>query len=312
MSMDLEFFANRNSESQGRLDQDSLIIGEGKYKYVFRGTYERSGEPSADKFLKTGTTFSSKCFDDDVHNAEEALKYVAGFYDYIETTVYRGRVSIKVNIPEVWTQTSGGYLKSQKMLREPFIANFQKFNSNSGAADLTAQVAQALSHFSYHASDGTELPLCDLQGGRVDESYVLSDAVMMSMGKKYWNTDLGAMGIENWLSAHQCNAFCCKSWKNWTGARSLIRPVFSSTTVFDASTAPAKQQDFMRIRPSHIHFTQDSIKNTFRDGHTLLETALQIVREEVGKRDIPLISSFGLGTGGSLRLTIDDLQSFAF
>ena len=42
----------------------------------------------------------------------------------------------------------------------------------------------------------------------------------------------------------------------------------------------------MRIRPSHIHFTQDSIKNTFRDGHTLLETALQIVREEVGKRDI--------------------------
>ena len=194
MSMDLEFFANRNSESQGRLDQDSLIIGEGKYKYVFRGTYERSGEPAADKFLKTGTTFSSKCFDDDVHNAEEALKYVAGFYDYIETrTIYRGRVSIKVNIPEVWTQTSGGYLKGQKMLREPFIANFQKFNSISGAADLTAQVAQALSHFSYHASDGTEL-LCDLQGGRVDESYVLSDVVMMSMGKKYGNTDPGGNG----------------------------------------------------------------------------------------------------------------------
>ena len=218
--MDLEFFANRNSESQGRLDQDSLIIGEGKYKYVFRGTYERSGEPAADKFLKTGTTFSSKCFDDDVHNAEEALKYVAGFYDYIlerffgivdvvieealkyvagfydyiETrTIYRGRVSIKVNIPEVWTQTSGGYLKGQKMLREPFIANFQKFNSISGAADLTAQVAQALSHFSYHASDGTEL-LCDLQGGRVDESYVLSDVVMMSMGKKYGNTDPGGNG----------------------------------------------------------------------------------------------------------------------
>ena len=54
----------------------------------------------------------------------------------------------------------------------------------------------------------------------------------------------------------------------------------------------------MRIRPSPIHFTQDSIKNTFRDGHTLLETALQIVREEVGKRDIiPLISVIRVGDG---------------
>jgi Alpha-kinase family len=282
----LERYANRNLEHSGSLGDEH--IGEGKYKYVTKGTYERSHAPAADKFLKTGTTFSSECFLDDQRASEAALPFVAGFHRYIETTAFRGRVSIKVNIPQVWTQSSG-VLVGQKMLREPFIANFQKFNSNSGAADLTASVAQALSHFSYHASDGAEL-LCDLQGGKVGETYVLSDVVMMSMSKKYGNTDLGATGIENWLSLHRCNAFCCSSWKNWTGAVCRIAPVFSSTTTLDVTTAPAVGQEHIRVRPSTIRFTQDSIKNRFQDGHTLLETTLQIAREDIGKRDIQMIT----------------------
>jgi Alpha-kinase family len=285
-SNSIERYANRNPEHSGEMSDEH--IGKGKYKYVTKGTYDRSGAAAADKFLKTGTTFSSECFLDDQRASEAALPFVAGFHQYIDTTVYRGRVSIKVNMPQVWTQT-GGHLVGQKVLREPFIANFQKFNSNSGAADLTATVAQALSHFSYHASDGTEL-LCDLQGGKVGETYVLSDVVMMSMSKKYGNTDLGATGIENWLSLHRCNAFCCSSWKNWTGAVCRIAPVFSSTTTLDVATAPAVGQEHIRVRPSTIMFTQDSIKDNFQDGHSLLETALQIAREDIGKRDIQMIT----------------------
>lgn len=283
---DSEAFANRNPEASGYLG--TVTIGEGKYKFVRKGTYD-SGTPAAHKFLKTGTTFDSNCFLDDVRAAEAALPYVAGFHRYIDTeTPYRGRVSIKLNMPTVWEQTSGA-LRGQKVLVEPFIQNFQKFNSNSGAADVTATVAQALSHFTYHASDGAEL-LCDLQGGKTGDSYVLSDVVIMSMSKKYGNTDLGPTGIENWLHAHRCTQFCSSSWKSWSGARRLIQPAFSTTTTLDTATAPPAGSEHIRVRPSAIHFTQDSIKSTFQDGNTLLDTAIQIARHDVGKRDIRMIT----------------------
>lgn len=53
-------------------------------------------------------------------------------------------------------------------LVEPYIEDFEKFNSNSGWAPVTgnlwSDVMQALSHFSYHNSGGQYL-LCSLQGG---------------------------------------------------------------------------------------------------------------------------------------------------
>jgi hypothetical protein len=286
MSASLERYANRDPEDSGLMGETH--IGQGKYKHVTKGTY-KSGAPAADKFLLTGTTFSSNCFLDDVRASEAALPYVAGFHRYIDTsTGFRGGVSIKLNMPQVWTQIDGA-LKGQKVLREPFIENFQKFNSNSGAADVTATVAQALSHYSYHTSDGTEL-LCDLQGGKIGDSYVLSDVVMMSMSKKYGNTDLGPTGIENWLHHHRCTQFCSSSWKNWSRARLLIQPAFSTTLTLDVTTAPAVGQEFVRVRPSTIKFTHDSIKDRFQDGHTLSDTALQIARQDVGKRDIRMIT----------------------
>ena len=288
MSSSIEQYANRNPTSKAWSHEDESPIGEGKYKFVLDGMYDGGCIRAALKFLKSGTTFSSDCFADDVRAAEAALPYISGFHQYLAQTSFRGRVSIKINIPAVWGQTDGR-LKGQKILVEPFIREFQKFNSNSGAADATATVAQALSHYSYHASDGTEL-MCDLQGGRLDDSYVLSDVVIMSMGKKYGPTDLGATGIENWLNAHQCNRLCCSSWKKWCGAKCLIEPVFSTTMTLDVVTAPAVGQVFRRVRPSSIMFTQDSIKNLFQDGHTLLETALQIARKDIDKRDIQMIS----------------------
>ena len=302
----LDRFARRNPEHSGYIGQTH--IGEGKYKNVTKGTY-MSGEPTADKFLKTGVTFSSECFEDDRVAAEAALPYVAGFHDYVETTRYKGRVEIMVTIPQVWEQ-SDGRLAGQKMLREPFINNFVKFNSNSGAADSTAAVAQALSHYSYHASDGNEL-LCDLQGGKHGECYVLSDVVMMSKKKKYGNTDLGVTGIENWLNCHQCNDFCSSQWKTWSGARRLIRPVFSSTTILDTRTASAQNsQNFVRVRPSAINFTQNSIKYQFQDGHTLFDTALQIAVEDVGKRDIRMINV--VRTSGGKLFALDNRRLAVF
>jgi hypothetical protein len=113
---------------------------------------------------------------------------------------------------------------------------------------------------------------------------------MMSMTKKFGKTDLGPTGIENWLHSHRCTQFCSPSWKNWSGARCLIEPVFSTTMTLDVATAPASGQEFVRARPCEIKFTHDSISSQFQDGHSLLETAVQIGRQEVGKRDICMIN----------------------
>jgi hypothetical protein len=80
--------------------------------------------------------------------------------------------------------------------------DFVKFNSNTGYTN-GADVMQALSHFSFDYSGGQEV-LCDLQGGRFDSCYVLTDPVIMSRAGEYGVTDLGASGISNFFFHHKC------------------------------------------------------------------------------------------------------------
>lgn len=67
---------------------------------------------------------------------------------------------------QTWTEEESGL----KVLVEPMINGvpFQKWNSNTGFNDPKLKnndYIQALSHWSYHTSNGNLL-LCDLQGGK--------------------------------------------------------------------------------------------------------------------------------------------------
>ena len=68
-----------------------------------------------------------------------------------------------LNIPEVWRYHD----TAERILVEPHIEGFQKFNSNSGwVADpgsFSTDAMQTLSHFSYHHSQRKYI-LCDIQG----------------------------------------------------------------------------------------------------------------------------------------------------
>jgi hypothetical protein len=74
--------------------------------------------------------------------------------------------TIRMNKPAVWTVTDGPR-KGQKVLVEPFIENYVKFNSNTGWVGGDGgswnELVQAISHY-YHITSGTLL-LCDMQGG---------------------------------------------------------------------------------------------------------------------------------------------------
>ncbi|CAD7932216.1 unnamed protein product [Amoebophrya sp. A25] len=286
-----KLYANLNSDNQNEVYEEQTV-GEGKYKVVKKGDYD-NGKPCVAKFLKSGTTSSSDCFLDDVKNAKAALPYIGEFHEYVRKSLpqYAGKFSIKVNVPSVWTQTNEGPNKGQRFLVEPYVSNFEKFNSNSGAADASAEVAQALSHFSYHLSDGREL-LCDLQGGRSGNDYVLSDVVLMSAEKKYGNTDLGLPGIENFCAHHVCGPFCSREWKTWSNARRRYQPVMSTTITLDVANIPTplSNREYTRVFASDINFTQDSIKASFQDGKSLLSTALELARKDIEKNDIPMIT----------------------
>ena len=92
------------------------------------------------------------------------------------------------------------------MILEPMIRDFKKLNSNTGWCirdeSLMDDIAQALSHFSYHVTRGNQI-ICDIQGGNFNKGFALSDPVIMSNKKgQFGKTDLGKDGIITFFAHH--------------------------------------------------------------------------------------------------------------
>ena len=159
--------------------------------------------------FKTGCPFVETVFSLDIKAAEKSINIItawnaAGFVNQ----------AVRMNEPQVWTFQPGSRSAGQKVLQEPFIENWQKFNSNTGWKDDSLQwsrVMQALSHFSYHTSGG-QFVLCDLQGGVYSNGVVLTDPVILSRSGQYGVTDLGSKGISSFFATHKCNEFCKADW----------------------------------------------------------------------------------------------------
>lgn len=140
---------------------------------------------------------------------------------------------VQVNLPEVWTfePSSRPEWAGRKVLQEPYIEKYQKFNSNTGWADESfpwSRVMQALSHFTFHISNGQHL-LCDLQGGVYSNGVALTDPVVMSNDRRYGPTDLGSQGISSYFSNHTCNEYCGKHWRRPADQRQYHRRTAGTT-----------------------------------------------------------------------------------
>ena len=220
--------ARRNDASQATFEHGALDypFAEGGFRWVAKGRYthgNRAGQACVCKWFKTGAVYESTFFDLDIKAMNKAL-------ELIEKWNYSRMINrlIQINIPEVWTfmPNSGGGWAGRKCLQEPYIQNYEKFNSNTGwAEDSTPwpRVMQALSHYSYHVSGG-QFVLCDLQGGVYAESVVLTDPVILSQTKAYGVTDLGPHGISTFFSNHRCNEFCKAAWRRPADQRQYFRP----------------------------------------------------------------------------------------
>lgn len=142
-----------------RAEFGRTIDARGSFRDVYFGTYtggRRTGQPCVKKvFRDVHPAMAQSFFDQDEKVNQKAFEIVSQWNnrDCVDKV-------FQINIPETWGQGAGRYLV------EPFIKNFQKFNSNSGwvcdGDDQWNHALQALSHFSYHALGG-QLVFCDLQ-----------------------------------------------------------------------------------------------------------------------------------------------------
>lgn len=220
--------ARRNDATRANFETSDLNhpFAEGGFRWVAKGKYiagDRTGQACVCKWFKTGAVYESTFFDSDIQAMNKAL-------DIIQQWNQNGYINklVQINIPEVWTftESSSGGWAGRKVLQEPFIQNYQKFNSNTGWADDSTpwpRVMQALSHYSYHVTQG-QFVLCDLQGGVYNSSVVLTDPVILSKNKAYGVTDLGPQGISSFFSNHQCNEFCRSCWSKPQDQRQYFRP----------------------------------------------------------------------------------------
>lgn len=195
--------------SQADIDL-TKIYAKGTFRLVYKGQYgqgPRTGEQCVMKEFKSGSVWQTKYFDEDIKAVKKSGELIQAFNEQglVNKTIY-------LNEPQVWTG-NGGRIAGQKVLVEPMIkGEYFKFNSNTGYAMPDSDTMQALSHFSYHHSNGKYV-VCDLQGGRYDGYYVLTDPVILSSKKEFGGGDLGQQGIDNFMAHHKCGRYCKPHWK---------------------------------------------------------------------------------------------------
>eukprot|EP00930_Biecheleria_cincta_P076771 TRINITY_DN63991_c0_g1_i1.p1 TRINITY_DN63991_c0_g1~~TRINITY_DN63991_c0_g1_i1.p1 ORF type:complete len:319 (-),score=40.68 TRINITY_DN63991_c0_g1_i1:101-1018(-) len=213
--------APENEPSQAKFEDRPFE--QGGFRFVYKGEYidgPRKGEACVMKEFKTGCVHEATYFDQDITAVKKAGELIDSFNK--SGTVSKG---VYLNEPEVWSGT-GGRISGHRFLVEPLIkGEYFKFNSNTGHASPDSDTMQALSHFSYHHSNGKYL-VCDLQGGRYTGYYILTDPVIHSRSKEFGGTDLGQEGIDNFMAHHKCGRFCNPNWKVPTGKKLI--PLFEA------------------------------------------------------------------------------------
>ena len=139
-------------------------FAEGTFKLCWKAKYLdgfRRGETAIIKQFKGGCVYEEYYFNEEMIIIGVTEKIVKAFN---KAKILGGDRLVRVSRPVIATSGNTG----AKALVEPYIDMFEKLNSNSGwvntDCDESGDAMQALSHFSYHESDG-EYVLCDLQGG---------------------------------------------------------------------------------------------------------------------------------------------------
>lgn len=271
--------ARVNACSRAVLDKGNPFAA-GTFRLVARGEYidgDREGQLCVAKWFKSGLRKEASFFDVDRLVTDRAVQLLN---QYIHGAGRSGP-KMRLNVPQVWTRlprevlrvyrrggvkrgpqvvVAGTELDGKKVLVEPYIEDYHKFNSNTGwvSEGRWAGVVAALSHFSYHVSGG-QLVLCDLQGSHDRETglFIFSDPVILSREVgRYGPTDLGPLGISTFFSQHTCSAHCRRDWMTPADSSRYLK-VVDSTSMTCRSAAARSVGVMSAIREDDEEYEDD-------------------------------------------------------
>lgn len=202
----------------------------GAFRNVFRGILESdspaNGRRIVTKVFKKSEEKYFKSWEPDLVASKKAYKYAVKFNEVLETKMLlTKRRDITFNVPLILQVSDVPHFSLFGMFKifeedtytqpgkyvavEDYIpGRYMKFNSNAGYEDSEAStLLPAFCHWTWHVSKYNFM-ICDLQGVKTDNEYILTDPVVHSREELYGCTDMGVAGMTRVLQGHTCNKLC--------------------------------------------------------------------------------------------------------
>lgn len=215
--------------SSSRFVTNGEFIARGSFRACYLGKDTVTGQPVVLKrFLKPSRKVL-EYWQQDIEASKEAQRFANLFNKEINSS--KQITFIVPIIIECPSEICAPFEKGESVLVEPFLGKdvYQKFNSNSGWVNKDCGLSMAaFSHFTYHSSGGKML-VCDLQGVKTENGYILTDPVICSVQQTFGLTDTGEAGIRSFFDSHDCTELCKSSWKRHGSPKKYPQVIMGTT-----------------------------------------------------------------------------------
>ena len=200
--------------SPGKATFSSISFAEGRSRRSYKGTYvapsSKKGQACVVKEYKTKYMWAKGDWDKDMSLQKKAKELAKKFNEV--TSTKRPIYFVDCDAWRVSESTSGTPKLGEWCLIEDYLSgDWTKWSTNGGYVnrEATAPTLHAFSHWTWAHTKGKVL-ICDLQGVRRDDRYVLTDPAICSTDMTYGESDTGIVGMAHFFDTHKCTSFCSR------------------------------------------------------------------------------------------------------
>ena len=195
---------------------ESKHFAEGRFRRAYLGTWQKPiskrGQLCVVKELKDEFTWKPSDWDTTKLIQGKAQQMAEGFNAYSNTNYPVRFTDIEVMQVTRNDDPEATLRVGESVIVEEYIeGKFKKWCSNYGfisqEAKTTAISMPAFMHWSWWYNSG-QMMVADLQGVKQNDSYLLTDPVILSDTTQYGCTDMGVEGMAMFFINHNCNLFC--------------------------------------------------------------------------------------------------------
>ena len=212
MGASTSYEPTRQVNPLGQASFSNTSFAEGRSRRSYKGTYlapsSKKGQTCVVKEYKSNYRWAQSDWDKDMSVQKKAKELAKKFNK--ETGTTRPIYYVDCDAWKVSKSSTGTPKLGEWCLVEDYLTGeWTKWNTNAGYVNpqVTTTSMHAFSHWTWVHTKGDTM-VCDLQGVRCDDRYILTDPVICSTGQIYGETDLGEVGMAHFFDTHKCTSFC--------------------------------------------------------------------------------------------------------